>query len=77
MRSWECGPGPSMVFHFTVSASAQEAAGLLPEGGLAAVAATIQHGLHVHLVAGALTADTEAVMRRLHGSLRAAAAGAE
>ena len=38
------------------------------------MAATIQHGLHVHLVAGALTADTEAVMRRLHGSLRAAAA---
>ncbi|KAK9830945.1 hypothetical protein WJX81_000770 [Elliptochloris bilobata] len=52
----------------------QEAAGLLPEGGLAAVAATIEHGLRVHLIAGALTPETEVVMRRLHGSLRAVAA---
>ena len=40
------------------------------------MAATIQHGLQVHLVAGALTPDTETVMRRLHSSLHAAAADA-
>lgn len=57
-------------------ASAQEVAGLLPEGGLAAVATIVEHGLRMHLVAGALTAETEASMRRLHGNLRAAAAAA-
>ena len=37
-----------------------------------AVAATLEHGLRVHQVAGALTAETEATMRRLTGNLRAA-----
>jgi hypothetical protein len=51
---------------------AQEAAARLPEGGLAAAAATLEHGLRVHQVASALTAETEATMRRLAASLRAA-----
>lgn len=75
-RCWRAAWRRHWLFTHKVTPAAQEAAGLLPEGGLAAVAATIKHGLHVHLVAGALTADTEAVMRRLHGSLRAAAADA-
>ena len=71
----QLGPGGMILaVPNTGTPAAQEAAELLPEGGLAAVAATIKHGLHVHLVAGALTPDTEAAMRRLHGSLCAAAA---
>ncbi len=69
-RHRPCRPRPT--FSQPIYFGAQEAAARLPEGGLAAAAATLEHGLRVHQVAGALTAETEATMRRLAASLRAA-----